>query len=153
MKNKKITKRSYYYLFLISLFLNLKMNAQYAPEAFVTKWQVPLPFANTSYPIDYINLTTEGAYHYELFKLDGNTPILIEEGDNYGAISFTILEEDTGTYVLSMIPDTSHSEPFHRFMMDNAYPSTTYYTAHKLIELIQWGTAEWSTLEIGRAHV
>src|SRR5690625_242647 len=134
-------------LIFISLFFTSNIYAQYAPEALVTKWKVPYPLSN-SHPVDYINLIPEGAYHYELFKLDGNnTPVLVEEGSQYGAISFTILEQDTGTYILSMIPDESHPEPLHRFMMSNTAPSTTHYTAHKLIDLIQWGTAEWSTFD------
>src|SRR5690625_1183143 len=132
------------FILMLGSFLS---NAQYAPEALVTKWKVPYPLSN-SHPVDYINLIPEGAYHYELFKLDGNnTPVLVEEGSQYGAISFTILEQDTGTYILSMIPDESHPEPLHRFMMSNTYPSTTHFTAHKLIDLIQWGTAQWSTFD------
>lgn len=122
-------------------------NAQYSPEAFVTKWQIPYPASPTSYSEDHIFLDTKGAFYYELFKLDGNTMTLVEEGTHFGNIEFTILEADTGIYVLSLIPDWSDAEPLHHFKMLPVFPHLTGSTGYKIIELIQWGEVEWSSLD------
>ncbi len=125
---------------LFNLICTSFSHAQYAPEAFVTKWQVPTPAAVNTAPKIFLN--TEGAYYYKLYQVIGASQNLIEDMSAENSIILSL--PDTGVYIVEIIPDINHLTPFHRFFMSDSSQQTNFLN---LVELIQWGSAEWSSFK------
>lgn len=135
---------SHNYLFFKVLFIVLislwSTDSIFSQRPFITIWNSAEEGLGDS---TQIVIPGQGDYTYTWSHVE-NEEI---NGTGYGSDTTTITFPEPGRYSLSITPDYTNQNPFHRiqFEADKQHPRYVSYPNAKLSEIAQWGDIPWSS--------